>query len=263
MDIIASHQSGLVEQLEAEAMGLAGRPQDSVQRAIVYHHVADMLGLSHGYALLAAEGALAIDALIARMKRQCRRWRIGLSAAERAALANRLDRFAEQLNRIDAERCAGVLMAYRLVATPGLGGEAAKRLEPGLLAALRAAQDARGQADASTRRALFDAHCHWAGARFGQRVDEAVGLLDWRLGSKAVAAAVATVLIPAASFEQAERRGLDRVEARLRGSKRLPQCFAANPAQAFFTLQRGVAERRRRGGDENHLSPDEAVKLAA
>lgn len=263
MDIIASHQLGLIEQLEAEAAALAGRARDGTQRVIVYHHVADMLGLSHGYALLAAEGTLALDEAIARMARRCRRWRPGTSRGERAALAERVERFAETLRQLDAERCAGVLMAYRLVATPGLSGEAAKRLEPGLLGALGAARTARGQADAALRRALFEEHRQWAESKFGARVADAVTTLDWRRGSRVVTGAVATLLVTPAAFEQAERRGLGRVEARLRASKRLPPAFAANPAEAFFKLQRSVAERRRRAGGDDQLSPDEAVKLAA
>jgi hypothetical protein len=48
-------------------------------------------------------------------------------------------------------------------------------------------------------------------------------------------------------------------------SKMLPDLFAANPAQAFFQLQRHVAERRRREADGevgNHLPADEAVRVA-
>ena len=61
MDIIASHQQGLFERLQVEADALAGRPRDAGQRAIVYHHLADVLGLAHSYALIAAGATLAID----------------------------------------------------------------------------------------------------------------------------------------------------------------------------------------------------------
>ena len=44
-------------------------------------------------------------------------------------------------------------MAYRLIATPGLSGEAARRLDPELLASLRAVQAERGAADGGARRA--------------------------------------------------------------------------------------------------------------
>ena len=263
MDIIASHQSGLVEQLEAEAAALAGRPRDAVQRAIICHHVADMVGLSHGYALLAAHASFGIDAAMARLERRARRWHMRSSRAERAALGQRVASFGDALRRLDAERCVGVLMAYRLVATPGLGGEAERRLDPELLDCLRAVQAKREQASGDLRRELFIAHRRWAEEAFGGRLSEAVAALDWPFSPAAVRAAMAAVLIPARDYERAERRGLARLAARLRRSRRLSQEFSANPAQAFFNLQREVVERRRRDADGDHWSPDEAVKLAA
>ena len=265
MNIIVSHQSGLVEQLDAEALALAGRGRDSAQRALVYHHVADMLGLAHGFALLAAHGALGIDAAVARIERIVRRswWR--LKRAQRAALAERVIVFGDRLRRLDAERCSGVLMAYRLAATPGLGGEAARRLDPDLLAALRAAQSARGQADARARRALFDAHQRWADELFGDRLEQAVAELAWPLNPRLLRDAIATMRIADRDYDRAERRGVSRIERRLRASKLLPDLFAANPAQAFFQLQRHVADRRRREADGevgNHMPADEAVRVA-
>ena len=263
MDIIESHRAGLIEQLASEAVALAGQGRDSAQRAVVYHHVADMLGLSHGYALLAAQGALAIDPAVARMERRARRalWR--LRGDERAALAGRIVAFGATLRALDAERCAGLLMAYRLVATPSLNAEAARRLDPELLAALRAAQSRRGQADAPARLALFEAHQRWAEMLIGDRVEQAVAVLAWPLRGRALRDAVEAVRIPLGAYARAERRGLERLERRLRASKRLPATFAANPAQAFFQLQRQVAERRRRAADGDDLSGDDAVRLAA
>jgi hypothetical protein len=265
MNIIASHQSGVVEQLDAEALALAGRGRDCAQRALVYHHVADMLGLAHGFALLAAHGALGIDAAVKRLERAARRawWR--LKRAQRAELVERVGAFGERLRALDVERCSGVLMAYRLAATPGLGGEAAKRLDPGMLGALRAAQSARGQADARARRALFDAHQHWADERLGARLEQAVADLAWPLEPRLLADAIAAVRIAERDYQRAERRGLARIERRLRASRLMPGLFAANPAQAFFQLQRHVAERRRREADGDvgdHLPADEAVRVA-
>jgi len=262
MDIIESHRLGLIEQLESEAVALAGRGRDSAQRAVVYHHVADMLGLAHGYALLAAHGALAIDAAMMRMEAQARRalWR--LTRAERAALAGRVAAFGATLRAFDAERCAGVLLAYRLVATPSLDAEAAKRLDPDLLVALRDAQSLRGQADAAARHTLFLAHQRWAEAVFGERIEQAIAALDWRLGARVLREAIEALRIPVKLYERADRRGLARIGRRLRRARGLPETFAANPAQAFFKLQRDVAGRRR-GLDVDDLSPDDAVRLAA
>lgn len=263
MDIIESHRLGLIEQLEAEAVALAGQARDSAQRAVVYHHVADMLGLAHGFALLSAHGALAIDEAVARIERRARRaiWR--LTRDERLALGERITVFGATLRELDAKRCAGLLMAYRLVATPSLDAEAVKRLEPDLLAALRAAQSARGQADAAARRALFVAHERWAEALIGDRIEQAIAALEWPLPGRVLRGAIETLRLPIGAFERADRRGLATIEARLRRSKRLPEKFAANPAQAFFQLQRQTAERRRRAADGDDLSADGTVRLAA
>lgn len=263
MDIIESHHLGLIEQLESEAVALVGRGRDSAQRAVVYHHVADLLGLAHGYALLAAHGALAIDPAVARIERHARLayWRV--PREERAALAGRIAAFGATLRELDAERCAGLLMAYRLVATPSLGGEAAERLDPDLLAALREAQLQRGQADTAARRALFEAHQRWAGKLIGTRIEQALAALEWPLSRRALRGAIEALRIPLVAYERAERSGLGRIERRLRGSKRLPEKFAANPAQAFFQLQRQTAERRRRSADGEDLSADDTVRLAA
>lgn len=263
MDIIASHRLGLIEQLEAEAVALAGQRRESAQRAVVYHHVADMMGLAHGYALLAAHGALAIDAAVARMERQARRSYMRLGRGERVALMERVAEFGCTMRGLDGQRCAAVLMAYRLAATPGLGGETKQRLDPALLTALRAAQSARGRTDAEVRRNLFVAHEYMVEALIGESLDDALATLGWPLAPHWVQRAVDALRIPVASYERADKRGLARFERRLRASKRLPPAFAANPAQVFFAAQRRVAERRRRAADVDHLAPDEAVSLAA
>ena len=51
MDIIAAHQQGLIEQLDAEVEALAGRPHDHSQRAIVLLHLYEHSKGGHGWAL--------------------------------------------------------------------------------------------------------------------------------------------------------------------------------------------------------------------
>ena len=260
MDIIASHRLGLIEQLEGEAVALAGRPRDAVQRAIVSYHVSDMLGHAHDFALLAARASLALDDALAGLERAAarRRWRLGRGG--QAALTARVAAFGDALRTIDAERCADLLMAYRLVATPGLSGEAGARLTPALVASLQSVLARRGAASAEQRRALFDTHRAWD-ARFAGRIEAALAALAWPLGRRAPAHALAALLIA-----ETDAKGLGiataRLEQWLRRSKRMPPHFAANPAQAFFKLQRRVIEQRR-GDGADHLSPDEAVRLAA
>lgn len=262
MDIIASHRLGLIEQYESEAVALAGGARDAVQRAIVGHHVSDMLGHAHVFALLAAQASLAIEEALGRLERSARRWRWRLGRGEHEALVERTVAFGAALRAIDAERCAGLLVACRLVASPGLGEAAAARLDPALVAALQAVQAARGTSSTAERRALFDAQCDWADTQFADRVSQAIEALAWPAGRAAPARVLAAWTISAASLARAERRGIGRVEQALRRSKAMPGDFAANPAQAFFRLQRRIVERRRGDGGD-HLSPDEAVRLAA
>ena len=261
MGIIASHRLGLIEQLEGEAIALAGRPREAVQRAIVCYHVSDMLGHAHDFALLAARASLALDDALAGLDRAVARgqWRLG--RGEKEALAARVAVFGEALRAIDAERCAGLLMAYRLVATPGLGGEAAGRLDPALVAGLQSVLATRGAASEAERRALFDAHCA-RDAGFAGRIDAALEALAWPLGRRAPTRAIAALVIAQGEVSRIERQAMPRVEQALRRSKRMPPDFAANPAQAFFKLQRRVIEQRR-GDGADHPPPDEAVRLAA
>ena len=264
MDIIASHQHGLIEQLEHEAESLAGRARDSAQRAVVYHHLAESLGLANVYALLAAHGALAIEPATAALQRAVRRSRWRLKREPRAALQARVTRFGEALLELDRQRCAAALRTYRLVATPGLGEEARRRLDPAVAAAYAACRSGCGAADVRARRRLFVAQQRWAEALFGDALEQAIVELGWPLGARAVRSAIAALRIPVSAYDRAESRGLDKCERRLRQSKDLPDMFAANPAQAFFAFQRQMAERRRRAAVESaDFSPDESVRLAA
>lgn len=263
MDIIASHQQGLFEQIEGEALALAGSPRDSAQRAVVYHHLADSLGLANVHALLAARGSLAIEEALAAMRRAVARRAWRHRTAWRGALEERVARFGAALRELDRTRCAAALLAYRLVATPGLASHAQARLLPELLTAYCACQAARGDATAAERLALFAAQQRWSEQLIGDGIEQAIVALAWPLGARPVRTAIAALRIPLTAYQRSERRGAALIERDLRRSKALPAAFAANPAQAFYALQRRMAELRRRGADISDLSPDEAVRLAA
>lgn len=253
MDIIASHQHGLAEQLSIEARGLAGRPRDTVQRAQVYHHLFQHSGGRHGYALLSAEAALAIDGLVARMERSvARRWWLGPARAD--AIRGRVRAFGEALRELDRQRCEAMLMAYRLAFTPGLGAAADAELPADLLDALRG----------DDRRLAFLAHVRWVEERWGIELERAIAALDWPFGARVAARAIAALRLPVKRFERAERRGWEAAEQLILKSRALPAGFAANPGQAYYKLQRGLADKRRsERGEWADLPPDEAVSLAA
>ncbi len=254
MDIIASHQAGLVDMLAQEAAALAGRAGDVVQRAIVYHHLHDHSSGRHGYALLCAQGVLALDGRLKRVDRAARRarWRLGRAAA--AKLGERVDRFGETLRVIDRERCEAMLLAYRLALSPALRGAAAAHVPADLVEALAAGD----------RRSLFLAHQRWVEDRWGLAIEAAIADLAWPLRAASVAATIAPLRIGIDRFDAAEREGWARLARRAGSARTLPKGFAANPAQHYYALQRAVTERRRNPRSEwAEQDQGDAVRLAA
>lgn len=241
MDIIASHQDGLAEQLAHEAAGLAGRNRDAVQRAIVGHHLYQHSGGRHTFALIAAGAALALDRRLARMAQVAERW-----PRRDAGLAARVTDFAETARGIDRERCEELLLAYRLATTPGVRGGAV---------AIPTGSDSRTE---------YLRHVTWAEARWGGRIEAAIDALDWTRSPRDLARAIAALRPPVELFDRAERGGWTRTERRLISDRALPRGFAANPGQHYYAIQRSLAERRRKlTGEWPDFSPEEAVAIAA
>lgn len=247
MDIIASHQHGLAEQLAQEAASLAGRPRDAAQRAVVGHHLYQHSGGAHRYALIAAAGSLALDRRLARLGRHARRWKRG-----DVALTARLEVFAHDCREIDRERCEALLLAYRLATTPGVRGAA---LCEAALAAAMAEPDLRVR---------FLAVQRWAETRWGERIEAAIDALAWAKAPRDLGRAVAALRLSIDEHDFAARRGWARTERALIGDKALPPGFAANPGQHYYALQRSLADKRRQRGDVGlDLPLEETVAIAA
>jgi len=244
MNLISAHRDGLAEQLESEAEGLAGRPRDTVQRAIVCHHLFDHSGGRHGYALLAGVASLALDGRIEALRATARRgrWRLG---ARGAGLAERVEQFADAMRRLDRERCAALLIAYRSARHPALAEAVAGEL--------------RTEGDAGT---LFAAWQRRSEERWGAAIDEAVAALEWPLGGRRLAPLLDCARIPLSAFDAAEKRGWRTVERGLLRDPRMPAGFAANPARHYFTMRAAIAERRRRDSMAG-FGPDESLCFAA
>lgn len=247
MDLIAAHRLGLVEQLETEARALAGGPGACAQRAVVYFHLYDHGGASHGHALLCAEAALDLPrALAAMTKAVGARW--WWRRARRSDLLERVAAFGAAAREIDRRRCEMMTVAYRLAATPGLAGEARLRLPPALADAFAELLVARrdGEGNAAQRRALFEAHDAWLAAQLGGEIEAAVAALDWPLAAGLVERATGALRVTATAHERAERDGWSKRAAAVRRDPALPAAFAANPGQHYYRLQRDLAERRRK-----------------
>ena len=248
MDIIASHQHGLAEQLAHEAAALAGRERDAVQRAIVGHHLYQHSEGRHGFALMAAVAALSLDRALARMAKVALRW-----PRRDVVLAARVEDFAAQARRIDRERCEAMLLAYRLATTPGLRG-AGVGGDPALALA-----NAGGE-----RRDDYLVHVRWAEERWGAQIEAAIDALAWSKAPGVLTEAVAALRLSVALYDHATRSGWARTERALTADKALPRGFAANPGQHYYAIQRGLADKRRKlKGEWLDFDPAEAVAIAA
>lgn len=263
MDIIAAHQEGLLEQLDAEVADLAGRPRDHGQRAIVLHHLYDHSRGAHSWALAEARQALRIAARLQKLERFVERWGWRIRGREQAKAALQL--LAESLGSERQERTAATYRAYRMTATAALLPVAEERLPADLCGALflchRARRDAAAM-PASEITTLAEASENWAcgsvDAASIQQAWDAVRLSGLRrvahqlLGSQALAKAAM----------RDARKGGPKLETEVRNHRLLPGAFTANPAQHFYALQLALANRRRQQWREA-CDADEAVALAA
>ena len=251
MDIIASHQHGLAEQLAHEAAALAGRDSDAVQRAIVGHHLYQHSNGRHTFALIAAAASLALDRRLTRLAKAARaakRW-----PRRDEALAGRLEAFAGEARRIDRERCEALLLAYRLATTPGLRGA-----DVGGDAALAGAYGAGGARD------NYLTHLRWAEVRWGARIETAIDALAWIKPPRKLSKAVAALRLPVELFDCADRKGWARTERSLIADRALPRGFADNPGQHYYAIQRALADKRRKlKGEWSDFDPADAVAIAA
>lgn len=264
MDIIAAHQQGLIEQLDAEVEALAGRTRDHAQRAVVLHHLYDHSRGAHRWALCEARRSLLIASANARLRNRLDRWGWTFREAERARQA--LDMLAEALGEQMRARTIAAYRSYRLSATAALRGEAEAGLPPELLDALdrchRARRDGRSL-DADELLALSEASERMADAATDRgRVDAAWTAIEnsgLRRSAKRMLGARAMARCDALG----RRNGLEKAELAVRCDPALPPSFRANPAQHFYALQRALTERRRQQWRELCDRESDAVALAA
>lgn len=264
MDLIAAHQQGLIEQLEAEVDGLAGRASHHAQRAMVLHHLYDHSRGAHAWALAEARQSLWIAAAIARLRRRISRW--GWAIRKRHEAEDALEDLAQALGEVSRSRMVSAYSAYRLSATKALRSEAETSLPAPLLSALDQCHGARREGEnwpADSDLVLMDesesyaeaSTCRHALEGAWARI-EATGLgrsAKRLLGSNALARRRA----------RDARKGWPRIDRELRRDPALPAVFRANPAQHFYALQNALAARRRQHWRELCDLEADAVALAA
>jgi hypothetical protein len=264
MDIIAAHQQGLIEQLDAEVEALAGNPRDHVQRSIVLHHLYEHSGGTHVWALAEARRSLRMAAGVVSLEKRLSRWQWMVRDPDGARAA--LEELARALGEVARARTIAAYRAYRLSATKALRGEAEASLPQSLLQALDECHSARRavsaisdetqavMAEESERHASASTNCARLDAAWVAMEASGVGRSGRRLlGDRALARA----------RSRDERKGWASVEQQLRDDPSLPAAFRINPAQHFYAIQNTLSERRRQQWRELcDLEPD-AVALAA
>ena len=264
MDIITAHQQGLIEQLDAETEGLAGRPGDHVQRAIVLHHLYEHSKGGHVWALAEARRTLRIAAGVARLEKRLARWHWAVRNPDGARVA--LERCAQALGETGRTRTIAAYRAYRLSATKALRSEAEACLPSSLLQSFDACHLARRADIAMTAEAI------------GAMAAESLRLAEAATDHERLEAAWAAIQLSGlgrsarrllgdkalSRFEaRDERKGWARIERQLRADPSFPASFRANPAQHFYALQNALAERRRKQWREAADRESGAAAIAA
>ena len=264
MDIIAAHQHGLIEQLDAEVEALAGRPSDHAQRAIALHHLYEHSKGGHVWAIAEARRSLRIASGLALLERRIALWHWTLR--DPAGCRPALGLLADALGEAARARTIAAYRAYRLSATKALRGEAEASLPLPLLDACDdchsarragAAMSAEAQSamvEESERLAANSVNVEKLTAAWAEIDATGIGRSARRLlGDKRLVRDKA----------RDERKGWARAERQLRNDPSLPASFRANPAQHFYALQHALAERRRQQWRELCDREPDAVALAA
>jgi len=252
--------------LRAEATALAGRPEDLVQRASVYHHLYRASGGNHVFPLLAAHGALWASGYFRRNLAlggwavRATTWCGGDGAKRRLAL----ERLAAAFREINRRVCVETWFLYHLTARPDLAEAAAALVPPALLEQMMRCHAARlggRPLSPAERRALFAAVFAWEQADIvGPAVRAAFDALDWPLARWiALRPRIAFAYLPAplpfrdfadtperiekgfAAYDAGARVGWDAVAASLADYRIMPPAFVEDAARFFGDMRLGLA----------------------
>lgn len=263
--------SNEVERLRSQAIALAGRTSDLVQRASVYHHLYAHSGGNHSFPLLAAHGALWASGYFLGGMRfgkaiASARALIGDDPAE---LMRRLTYFAEAFRDINRRVCVETYFIYHLTADPRFRDHAARLVPSSLLVEMDRCHAARrlGRTLADTeRRDLFTSFFLWEQANIvGPSIDRAFAAFDWPL-IRALALrprirfsyfsgqpllfrdfsdTEERIERGLQAFDRASLHGWREVEGALCSYGLMPAMFRDDPATLFAKIMRAVPERAR------------------
>lgn len=243
MDIIAAHRDGLTQKLDLECADLAGRPRDFGQRAIVLHHLYDHSLGGHWWALVEAVRQMEIDRALQALDAKVGSWWRGRKAQDAARAA--LRELGTALGKEQARRTAAAYRTYRMAGTPALADALVDDDHARRLVDLHARRRDGQGLDAASARALVAAVEDDVGSDPDGAVATAWAAIDATYIGKAAHAALQRKALDQLVARHA-KRGWTRLERTLREDPFLPAAFRANPAQHFYALQHGLADRRRR-----------------
>ena len=252
--------------LRAEAVALAGRPGDLVQRASVYHHLYRASGGNHVFPLIAAHGALWAGGYFRRnlalgaAATRAMTW-LGANGGARLAALHAL---AEAFRDINRRVCVENWYLYHLTARADLAKVAEAHVPPTLFEQLARCHAARRRGvilTAEAKRALFAAFFACEQAEIvGPAVTQAFDTLDWRLARwvarrPRIAFAYLDAPLPFrdfadtaervargfAAYDGAARAGWTRVEESLAEYRIMPRAFVENSDRFFDSLRHRLA----------------------
>lgn len=256
------------EAILEEATTLAGGLTDLAQRAAVYHHVYRHSGGNHSFPLIAAHGAMWARGYFAMGLKmgELLSVQFALNPARQRAQMAALREFANVFRNVNRCVCIDIYTNYHFSARFGDHPDAAKFVDPELLAALNkvhAARDAGQHLSDVEKRDVFEAHfLHEQANVVGPRIEAAVAEFNWplvrgialrplvnfayfprRIWFRNFGSTTERIDKGLAAFDTAATVGWDRVEESLGEYEMLPRAFFADSIAYFSALRSSVLGR--------------------
>ncbi len=252
------------EDLQAEAVTLAGGLTDLAQRATVYHHLYRASGGNHVFPLIAAHGALWAGGYFRKALTLAKglAWQYAFRPRLRRQRLEELDRFADTFRNVNRQVCVDTYVSFHLTARYRDHSEITKYIPENLLSAYRLLHQARIEDQPLTdaqRKTVFEAHfLHEQQTIVGETVAQAVAEFEWPLVRfLALRPPVHFSYFPKAktlwfrnfsdqseriangftAFDLGANLGWDKVEQALAEYHTLPSAFFAGPIEYFQSLR--------------------------
>jgi len=255
--------------IRKEAIILAGKPSDLVQRSSVYHHLYSHSDRNHVFPLLAAHGALwgsghfARGMLVGKIFSYCFIGNSDLREYKMKSLAG----FAEAFREINRQVCVETYYAYHMTDLHGESSGIEDYVSLDFLENLNCCHHARKTGvnlSVEQKRSLFKSFFYWEQNNVvGKGVERAVAAMDWpvimwlamkpliqfkyfdfsqQLLFKDFGNKNERIEKGLVAFESAISNGLPEVEKSLKDYKIMPKQFFDNSLKFFDDLKQQLLE---------------------